>query len=68
MPDVVRVVHDPGMSVVLLIVGLAVGAALGLLYAKSRSAAEIARLDATLRAARDGEERLGQSLDRKSVV
>ncbi|HEY9482779.1 MAG TPA: DNA recombination protein RmuC [Micromonosporaceae bacterium] len=50
------------MSLVLLIVGLAVGAALGLLYAKSRSAAEIARLDATLRAARDGEERLGQSL------
>ncbi|HKE63441.1 MAG TPA: DNA recombination protein RmuC [Micromonosporaceae bacterium] len=50
------------MSVVLVIVGLVVGLAVGWLYATSRSAAEIARLDATLRAARDGEERLGQSL------
>jgi DNA recombination protein RmuC len=50
------------MSVVVLIIGLILGAGLGWLAARSRSAAEIARLDATLRAAREGEERLGQSL------
>jgi DNA recombination protein RmuC len=51
-----------GMAIALMIVGLAIGLALGWLYATSRSAGEIARLDATLRAARDGEQRLGQSL------
>src|SRR5207237_1162353 len=55
-------VHTPVLSypsgmlsiveLLLLIVGLAVGAALGWLAARSRSSAEIARLDATLRAAR----------------
>lgn len=45
-----------------LIVGIAFGGALGWLAARSRAAADIARLDATLRAARDGEARLEQSL------
>jgi DNA recombination protein RmuC len=48
--------------VLLVLIGLAVGAALGWLAAKARSAAEVARLDATLRATRDGEARLEQSL------
>ena len=50
------------MSVLLVMLGVAIGTAIGFLYAKSRSAPEIARLDATLRATREGEERLGQSL------
>jgi DNA recombination protein RmuC len=50
------------VAVVLLLVGLVVGAALGWLAARSRSAAEVARLDATLRATREGEARLEQSL------
>ena len=41
---------------------LATGAALGWLAARQRAAADIARLEATLQAARDGEERLTQSL------
>jgi DNA recombination protein RmuC len=41
---------------------LTAGAAIGWLAARSRAAAEIARLDATLAAARHGEERLEQSL------
>ncbi len=45
-----------------MIVGLVVGAALGWLAARARSAAEVARLDATLRATRDGEARLEQAL------
>src|SRR5215468_4936708 len=57
-----RIGHHARMSVVLLVVGLVVGAALGFLFAHSRSAARVAGLDATLRAAREGEERLGQSL------
>jgi DNA recombination protein RmuC len=50
------------MTVALLIIGLVVGVALGWLAARTRSAADIARLDATLRATREGEERLSQSL------
>jgi DNA recombination protein RmuC len=50
------------MSVLLLLVGLLLGAALGWLVARMRSATDIARLDATLRATREGEARLEQSL------
>ena len=50
------------MPLLLVIVGLIVGAALGWLAARARSAAEVARLDATLRATRDGEVRLEQAL------
>ncbi|HEX6498402.1 MAG TPA: DNA recombination protein RmuC [Micromonosporaceae bacterium] len=50
------------VSVLLLIIGLVLGAALGWLAATSRSAARIAQLDATLVAARDGQARLEQSL------
>lgn len=50
----------PTLAVVL--VCLATGAALGWLAARQRAAADVARLEATLQAARDGEERLTQSL------
>jgi DNA recombination protein RmuC len=50
------------VDLVLALVCLAAGAALGWLAARSRSAAEIARLDATLRATREGEARLERSL------
>jgi DNA recombination protein RmuC len=50
------------MALLLLLVGLAVGAALGWLAARARSAGEVARLDATLQATREGEARLEQSL------
>jgi DNA recombination protein RmuC len=50
------------MPVLLLFVGLVLGVALGWLAAQGRSATDIARLDATLRATREGEERLAQSL------
>jgi DNA recombination protein RmuC len=50
------------VALLLLFVGLVVGAALGWLVARSRSVADIARLDATLRATREGEARLEQSL------
>ncbi|HEX5543072.1 MAG TPA: DNA recombination protein RmuC [Micromonospora sp.] len=49
-------------TLAVVIVCLGAGAALGWLAARSRSATEIARLDATLRATRDGEGRLEQSL------
>ncbi|MFV2108965.1 DNA recombination protein RmuC [Micromonospora sp. LOL_015] len=49
-------------TVVVVVVCLGCGAALGWLAARARSAAEIARLDATLRATRDGEGRLEQSM------
>ena len=63
MPDVARVVHDPGMRFVMLIVGSGRSAPRSDgWHAQARSAAEIAGLDATLRAARDGEERLAASL------
>jgi DNA recombination protein RmuC len=50
------------VELLLVLVGLVAGLALGWLAARSRSAAEVARLDATLRATRDGEARLEQSL------
>jgi DNA recombination protein RmuC len=50
------------VSVALVLIGLLVGAALGWLAARGRAAAEIARLDATLRATREGEARLEASL------
>jgi DNA recombination protein RmuC len=50
------------MAVVLVLVGLVAGAALGWLAARARSAVEVARLDATLRATREGEARLDASL------
>jgi DNA recombination protein RmuC len=48
------------LAVVLLC--LVAGAALGWLAARSRAAADVARLEATVQAHRDGEERLEQSL------
>lgn len=50
------------VALLLLFIGLIVGAALGWLAARSRSSADIARLDATLRATKEGEARLEQSL------
>jgi DNA recombination protein RmuC len=49
-------------TLAVVVVCLGAGGALGWLAARTRSAAEIARLDATLRAAREGENRLAQSL------
>jgi DNA recombination protein RmuC len=54
--------HADPVALLLVIVGLLVGAALGWLAARARSAAEVARLDATLRATREGEVRLERSL------
>ncbi|WP_373314028.1 DNA recombination protein RmuC [Planosporangium flavigriseum] len=50
------------MALLLLFVGLLVGAALGWLAARVKSSSDIARLDATLRATKEGEARLEQSL------
>src|SRR5690349_5370451 len=50
----------PTLAVVIICLG--VGAALGWLAARLRAAADIARLEATLQAGRDGEARLEQSL------
>jgi len=50
------------VDVLWVLVGIAIGVALGWLAARSRAGAEIARLDATLQAARAGEARLEQSL------
>jgi DNA recombination protein RmuC len=50
------------MTVALLLIALVIGVALGWLAARLRSAGEVARLDATLRATQQGEERLTQSL------
>ncbi|MFI7607156.1 DNA recombination protein RmuC [Micromonospora sp. NPDC049366] len=50
----------PTLAVVVLCLGA--GGAVGWFAARSRSAAEIARLDATLRATREGEGRLEQSM------
>ncbi|GIJ50081.1 hypothetical protein Val02_69670 [Virgisporangium aliadipatigenens] len=50
------------VELLVLLVGLAVGGALGWFAARSRSITEIARLDATLRATREGEARLERSL------
>ncbi|MEV1142444.1 DNA recombination protein RmuC [Micromonospora sp. NPDC049799] len=49
-------------TLAVVVVCLAVGGALGWLAARSRTAAEIARLEATLQATRDGEGRLEQSM------
>jgi DNA recombination protein RmuC len=49
-------------TVAVVVVCLAAGGALGWLAAQSRTAADVARLDATLRATRDGEARLEQSM------
>jgi DNA recombination protein RmuC len=49
-------------TLAVVIICLAVGAALGWLAARVRAAADIARLEATVQAGRDGEERLQQSL------
>jgi DNA recombination protein RmuC len=50
------------MVFVMLVVGLVIGVALGFLIARSRASTDIARLDATLLATREGEERLTQAL------
>jgi DNA recombination protein RmuC len=49
-------------TLAVVILCLAVGAALGWLVARLRSATDIARLEATVQARREGEERLEQSL------
>ncbi|MEV6345805.1 DNA recombination protein RmuC [Actinoplanes sp. NPDC051851] len=49
-------------TLAVVLVCLAAGAALGWLAARARAAADIARLEATVAAARDGEQRLEQSL------
>ncbi|BFU42366.1 DNA recombination protein RmuC [Krasilnikovia sp. MM14-A1004] len=49
-------------TVAVVIVCLAVGAALGWLAARLRAAADIARLEATVQAGREGEQRLEQSM------
>jgi len=53
---------DRVTTVLLVLICLAVGAALGWFAARSRAAAETARLSATLEATRAGEEHLGRSL------
>ncbi|MBN1174518.1 MAG: DNA recombination protein RmuC, partial [Micromonosporaceae bacterium] len=50
------------MDLLLLVFGIAVGVAIGWFAAMSRSATDLARLDATLRATKEGEARLEQSL------
>jgi DNA recombination protein RmuC len=59
---VIPIRHAVPVELLLVLVGLLAGLALGWLAARSRSAAEVARLDATLRATREGEARLEQSL------
>ncbi|MEJ3742018.1 DNA recombination protein RmuC [Actinomycetes bacterium KLBMP 9797] len=49
-------------TLAVVVVCLVAGGAVGWLAARARSSAEIARLDATLRATRDGEGRLEQSM------
>lgn len=49
-------------TLAVVVVCLAAGGAVGWLAARARAGAELARLDATLRATRDGEERLEQSM------
>lgn len=50
------------VDVVLLLIGLIAGLALGWYVARSRSAVDLAKLEATLQATRDGEARLEASL------
>ena len=49
-------------TLAVVIICLAVGATVGWLAARLRAGADIARLEATLQAGKDGEERLEQSL------
>ncbi|BAL92642.1 hypothetical protein AMIS_74220 [Actinoplanes missouriensis 431] len=49
-------------TLAVILVCLAAGAALGWLVARARAATDIARLEATLEAAREGEQRMEQSL------
>ncbi len=49
-------------TLAVVVVCLAAGGAVGWLAARARAGAELARLDATLRATREGEERLEQSM------
>ncbi|GAA4694429.1 DNA recombination protein RmuC [Phytohabitans rumicis] len=49
-------------TLAVVVVCLLAGGAVGWLAARARAGAELARLDATLRATRDGEERLEQSM------
>ena len=51
-----------GVDLLLLAFGLVIGIVIGVFATRSRSAADIARLEATLAATRDGETRLEQSL------
>jgi DNA recombination protein RmuC len=54
---------DVGLSTLaVIVVCLIAGGAIGWLAARQRAAADVARLEATLQATRDGEERLTQSL------
>jgi DNA recombination protein RmuC len=50
------------VELLLVMVGLAAGAALGWFVARSRAAVDVAKLEATLQATRDGEARLEASL------
>ncbi|GAA4247577.1 DNA recombination protein RmuC [Dactylosporangium darangshiense] len=50
------------VNLALLLIGLVIGAALGWFVARSRSAVDLAKLEATLQATRDGEARLEASL------
>lgn len=62
---VVPVWHAAGVdfpTLTVVVVCLATGAAVGWLAARARAAADLARADATLRASREGEARLEQSL------
>ncbi len=54
--------HVTFSTLAVVIICLAVGAALGWLAARLRSATDIARLEATLQAGRDGEARVEQSM------
>jgi DNA recombination protein RmuC len=53
---------DVAVVLVVAVLCLAAGAAIGVLFARSRAAADTARLEERLAAARDGEQRLEQSL------
>ena len=49
-------------ELILVLVGLGAGVAIGYLAARMRAATQVARLEATLHATRDGEVRLEQSM------
>ncbi|GAA4204829.1 DNA recombination protein RmuC [Actinocatenispora rupis] len=53
---------DVAVTLLVALICLAAGAAIGVLFARSRAAADTARLEERLAAARDGEQRLEQSL------